>query len=83
VCVCVCVCVCVINQSGIPAAMQWQIERLINVLQNETVTMTRNKIRYGKPGQNIIVDLPYIGKVDSSSFQWFYEGSSRSTTHGL
>jgi len=31
-----------------------------------------------KPGQTIIVDLPYNSKVDLSSFSWFYDGS---TTH--
>ena len=65
------------DQSGIPDAMQWQIKRL-KVLQKETVTMTPNKTQDVKPGQTIIVDLPYNSKVDLSSFSWFYEGS---TTH--
>jgi hypothetical protein len=63
--------------SGIPLAMQWEIKRL-KVLQKETVTMTPNKTQDVKPGQTIIVDLPYNSKVDLSSFTWFYEGS---TTH--
>jgi hypothetical protein len=65
------------DQSGIPAAMQWEIKRL-KVLQKETVTMTPHKTQDVKPGQTIIVDLPYNSKVDFSCFSWFYEGS---TTH--
>jgi hypothetical protein len=44
----------------------------------ETVTMTPNKSIDAKPGQTIIVDLPYNSKVDLSSFSWFFDGS---TTH--
>ncbi len=62
---------------GIPLAMQWEIKRL-KVLQKETVTMTPNKTQDVKPGQTIIVDLPYNSKVDLSTFSWFYDGS---TTH--
>ena len=62
---------------GIPLAMQWEIKRL-KVLQKETVTMTPNKTQDVKPGQTIIVDLPYNSKCDLSTFSWFYEGS---TTH--
>ncbi len=47
---------------GIPLAMQWEIKRL-KVLQKETVTMTPNKTQDVKPGQTIIVDLPYNSKV--------------------
>jgi hypothetical protein len=65
------------DMSGIPAAMQWDIKRL-KVLQKETIKMTPNKTQDVKPGQTIIVDLPYNGKIDLSSFTWFYEGS---TTH--
>ena len=57
--------------------MQWEIKRL-KVLQKETVTMTPNKTHDVKPGQTIIVDLPYNSKVDLSTFSWFYDGS---TTH--
>ena len=46
------------ESEGIPNAMQWQIKRL-KVLQKETVTMTPNKTTDVKPGQTIIVDLPY------------------------
>ncbi len=62
---------------GIPLAMQWEIKRL-KVLQKETVTMTPNKTQDVKPGQTIIVDLPYNSKCDLSTFSWFYDGS---TTH--
>ena len=65
------------SAEGIPNAMQWQIKRL-KVLQKETVTMTPNKTTDVRPGQTIIVDLPYNSKVDLSSFSWFYDGS---TTH--
>jgi hypothetical protein len=57
--------------------MQWAIKRL-KVLQKEIVTMTPNKSIDAKPGQTIIVDLPYNSKVDLSSFSWFFDGS---TTH--
>ena len=62
---------------GIPNAMQWNIKRL-KVLQKETISMTPNKTQDVKPGQTIIVDLPYNSKVDLSSFTWFYQGQ---TTH--
>ena len=62
---------------GIPMAMQWQIKRL-KALQRETVTMTPNKTTDVKPGQTIIVDLPYNSKVDLSTFTWLFDGS---TTH--
>ena len=63
------------SAEGIPIAMQWQIKRL-KVLQKETVTMTPNKTHDVRPGQTIIVDLPYNSKVDLSSFSWFYDGST-------
>jgi hypothetical protein len=65
------------DMSGIPIAMQWELKRL-KVLQKETVTMTPNKTQDVKPGQTIIVYLPYNSKVDLSSYSWFYDGS---TTH--
>ncbi len=65
---------------GIPLAMQWEINLIkrLKILQKETVTMTPNKTQDVKPGQTIIVDLPYNSKVDLSSFTWFYQGQ---TTH--
>ena len=65
------------ESEGILQVMQWQIKWL-NVLQKETVTMTPNWTVDAKPGQTIIVDLPYNSKVDLSSFSWFFVGS---TTH--
>ena len=65
------------STSGIPAAMEWVIQRL-KVLQKETVTMIPNKTQDVKPGQTIIVDLPYNSKIDLSTFTWFYDGY---TTH--
>ena len=62
---------------GIPLAMQWQIKRL-KVLQKETVPMTPNKSTDVRPGQTIIVDLPYNSKVDLSTFAFFFDGA---TTH--
>ena len=58
------------DKTGIPMAMQWEIKRL-KVLQKETITMTPNKTQDVKPGQTIIVDLPYNSKIDLSSFSWF------------
>ena len=49
--------------------------KTFKVLQKETVTMTPNKTQDVKPGQTIIVDLPYNS---ISTFSWFYDGS---TTH--
>ena len=63
--------------SGIPEAMQFTIKRL-KVLQKETISITPNKTTDVKPGQTIIVDLPYNSKIDLSSFTWFFDGS---TTH--
>jgi len=61
----------------IPSQMKWQFLRLDKVLK-ETVTMTPNKRDGVKPGQRIIVDLPYNQKVDLSTFTWWYDGE---TTH--
>ena len=63
------------DNTGIPMAMQWQIKRL-KVLQKETISMTPNKTQDVKPGQTIIVDLPYNSKCDLGSFSWFYDGST-------
>jgi hypothetical protein len=63
------------SPDAIPLAMQWEIKR-VKVLQKETVTMTPNKTHDVKPGQAIIVDLPYNSKVDLSTFSWFYDGST-------
>ena len=58
-----CIYIYIMSLDGIPLAMQWEIKRL-KVLQKETVTMTPNKTQDVKPGQTIIVDLPYNSKID-------------------
>ena len=63
------------DETGIPNAMQWQIKRL-KILQKETISMTPNRQQDCKPGQTIIVDLPYNSKVDLSSLSWFYDGAT-------
>ncbi len=63
------------ESEGIPQGMQWRIKRS-KVLQKETVPMTPNKSQDVKPGQTIIVDLPYNSKVDLSSFAFFFDGST-------
>ena len=60
---------------GIPQAMQWAI-KCLKVLQKEIVTMTPNKSTDAKPGQTIILDLPFNSKVDLSTFSWFFDGSN-------
>ena len=52
--------------TGVPDAMKWQIKRL-KILQKETISMTPNRQIDCKPGQTIIVDLPYNSKVDLAS----------------
>ena len=54
----------------IPQQMKWQFKRLEKILK-ETVNMTPNKRDGVKPGQRIIVDLPYNMKCDLSSFTWY------------
>jgi hypothetical protein len=61
--------------TGIPDAMKWQIKRL-KILQKETISMTPNRQIDCKPGQTIIVDLPYNSKVDLASLAWFYDGAT-------
>ena len=60
---------------NIPSQMKWMFKRLDKVLK-ETVTMTPNKRDGVKPGQRIIVDLPYNLKVDLSTFTWYYKGAT-------
>jgi len=59
----------------IPAQMRYQFLRLDKVLK-ETITMTPNKRDGIKPGQRIIVDLPYNQKVDLSTFTMWYDGKT-------
>ncbi len=64
----------------IPQQMKWQLQRLEKILK-ETVTMTPNKRDGVKPGQRIIVDLPYNMKCDLSSFTWYYDGKTNHAGH--
>jgi hypothetical protein len=62
----------------IPTAMKWRFKQLKKLLK-ETVTMTPNNGQSTvKPGQRIIVDLPFNSTVDLSTFTWFFKGQ---TTH--
>ena len=61
---------------GIPTAMQWRFKTIRKLLK-ETVTMTPNNgSSTVKPGQRIIVDLPFNSTVDLSTFAWFYKGQT-------
>ena len=62
--------------------MQWAIKR-IKGLQKETATMPPNKTTDVRPGQTIIVDLPYSSKVDLSSFSWFYGSTNQNGSSGV
>jgi hypothetical protein len=58
--------------------MKWRFKQLKKLLK-ETVTMTPNNGQATvKPGQRIIVDLPFNSTVDLSTFTWFFKGQ---TTH--
>ena len=62
----------------VPASMQWKFKQLEKLLK-ETVTMTPNNgAATVRPGQRVIVDLPFNSTVDLSTFTWFYKGA---TTH--
>ncbi len=62
----------------VPLSMQWRFKELKKILK-ETVPMTANNGQTSvKPGQRIIVDLPFNSTVDLSTFTWFLKGQ---TTH--
>jgi hypothetical protein len=64
---------------GIPTAMQWRFKTIRKLLK-ETVPMTPNNGQATvKPGQRIIVDLPFNSTVDLSTFSWFYKGQTNHT----
>ena len=55
----------------IPNAMRWRFKTIRKLLK-ETVPMTPNNGTTSvKPGQRIIVDLPFNSTVDLSTFTWF------------
>ena len=61
----------------IPTAMKWRFKQLKKLLK-ETVTMTPNNgAATVRPGQRIIVDLPFNSTVDLSTFSWFYKGETK------
>ena len=60
----------------IPNAMRWRFKTIRKLLK-ETVPMTPNNGQTTvKPGQRIIVDLPFNSTVDLSTFAWFYKGQT-------
>ena len=62
----------------VPLAMQWKFKTLKKLLK-ETVPMTPNNGQAAvRPGQRIIVDLPFNSTVDLSTFTFYFKGS---TTH--
>jgi hypothetical protein len=62
----------------VPLIMRWRFKQLKKLLK-ETVTMTPNNGQaIVRPGQRIIVDLPFNSTVDLSTFTWFSTGK---TTH--
>ena len=62
----------------VPSSMRWRFKQLHKLLK-ETVTMTPNNgAATVRPGQRVIVDLPFNSTVDLSTFTWFYKGQ---TTH--
>jgi hypothetical protein len=61
---------------GVPMAMQWKFKTIRKLLK-ETVPMTPNNgATTVKPGQRIIVDLPFNSTVDLSTFTWFFKGET-------
>ena len=62
----------------VPLSMQWRFKELKKILK-ETVPMTANNGQTSvKPGQRVIVDLPFNSTVDLATFAWFFKGQ---TTH--
>ena len=60
----------------IPSIMKWRFKELKKLLK-ETVAMTPNNGQATvKPGQRIIVDLPFNSTCDLATFTWFYKGQT-------
>ncbi len=60
----------------IPNAMRWRFKTIRKLLK-ETVPMTPNNgATTVKPGQRVIVDLPFNSTVDLSTFSWFFKGQT-------
>jgi len=67
------------SESSIPTAMQWRFKTIRKLLK-ETIPMTPNNGQATvRPGQRIIVDLPFNSTVDLSTFTWFYKGQTNHT----
>jgi hypothetical protein len=64
------------EKMGVPTAMQWRFKTIRKLLK-ETVSMTPNNGQATvRPGQRVIVDLPFNSTVDLSTFTWFYKGQT-------
>ncbi len=60
----------------IPSIMKWRFKELKKLLK-ETVSMTPNNGQQTvKPGQRIIVDLPFNSTCDLATFTWFFKGQT-------
>ena len=60
----------------IPTIMKWRFKELKKLLK-ETVSMTPNNGQATvKPGQRIIVDLPFNSTCDLATFTWFFKGQT-------
>ena len=60
----------------IPSIMKWRFKELKKLLK-ETVSMTPNNGQATvKPGQRIIVDLPFNSTCDLATFTWFFKGQT-------
>ncbi len=56
----------------IPSIMKWRFKESKKLLK-ETVAMTPNNGQATvKPGQRIIVDLPFNSTCDLATFTWFF-----------
>ena len=64
------------EEPPIPTAMIWRFKQIKKLLK-ETISMTPNNGQATvRPGQRIIVDLPFNSTVDLSTFTWFYKGQT-------
>ena len=60
----------------VPSIMRWRFKQLKKLLK-ETVTMTPNNGQATvRPGQRVIVDLPFNSTCDLGTFSWFYKGQT-------
>jgi len=65
----------------VPLSMQWRFKELKKILK-ETVPMTANNGQTSvKPGQRVIVDLPFNSTVDLATFAWFLKVKQLTLVH--